>query len=226
MVEKLIICERCKGEGSVRKYIINDSLDCILEIISAVTSTLLFFPIYSMFYGIIGCLLGPVYFILLKNALPFYIFGNIFYLLGGICICYVIYFLFFKGKKVKIIITYIISIAMTIINIIIGSLLFKKKSFLYILINLFYSSIQGGAIGLVSAYLYYSKDLLEEGNNRVKCPLCEGNKYISKNQHEKYKRCNYCSKNKGYENCGDGFILQIRKFCKNCKGLGYIQDNK
>ena len=222
MVEKIIKCERCKGEGSVRKFIINEYLDCILEIITAITSTLLFFPIYSLFYGIIGCLLGPVYFILLKNALSFYIFGIIFYLFGGISICYVIYFLFFKEKKVKEIIIYIASITMIIINIVIGSLLFKKKGFIYLLINLFYSSIQGGAIGLVSTYLYYGKDLLEEGNNRVKCPLCEGNKYISVNQFEKFKRCKYCSKNCGYENTGEGFILKRKKFCKYCKGLGYI----
>jgi len=222
MVEKIIKCERCKGEGSVRKYIINEYLDCILEILTAITSTLLFFPIYSLFYGIIGCILGPIYFILLKNALPFYIFGTIFYLFGGTCICYVIYFLFFKEKNIKIIIIYIISITLTIINIITGSFLFKKKGLIYILINLFFFSIQGGAIGLVSTYLYYSKDLLEEGNNRTKCPLCEGNKYISNNQFEKFKRCKYCSKNCGYENNGDGFILKRRKFCKNCKGLGYI----
>ena len=221
MVEKIIKCERCKGEGNFKKFIINEYLDNIFEILTAITSTFLFFPIYSLFYGIIGCLLGPVYFILLKNALPFYFFGIIFYLFGGICICFIIYFLFFKEKKNKIIIIYIISFIMTIINIKIGSLLFKKKGLICLLFNLFYCSVQGGAIGLVSAYLYYIKVLLNEANNRIKCPLCEGNKYISINQFEKFKRCKYCSKNCGYENIGDGFILKRRKFCKHCKGLGY-----
>ena len=227
MVEKLNKCERCKGEGSVRKYIINDYLDCIIEIISAFISSLLYFPLYCTFYGIIGSILGPIYFILLKTCLPFYIFGNIFNVLGGICIAYTIYTIFLKDKYKNLNIVFIIIfVCMGLINAIICFYLYKKKGVLNFLLNLCYISIQGGAIGLVGSYLFYKKEMLEEGNNRIKCPLCNGNKYISKNQFEKLVRCNLCNKNLGYENPKNNeFFFHKRFFCKKCSGKGYIFKN-
>ena len=223
MVEKLIVCQRCKGKGDIRKYIINDYLDCIFEIINAFISSLLYFPIYCTFYGIMGCLISPIYFIVLKTALPFYIFGNIFYFLGGLSISYTIYTIFFKNNIKSNIITFIISIFICIINLVIGIFLFKKKGVVYILINFIYSAINGGAIGLVCSYLFYRKDMLEESNNRVKCPLCSGKKYFSKVMHEKLERCKNCSKNCGYENPKkNDFFLHKRYFCKICNGRGYF----
>ncbi len=226
MVEKLIKCQRCKGEGIVRKYIINNYLDCILEIINAFISSLLYFPLYCTFYGIIGCFLGPIYFILLKTALSYFIFGNIFYFFGGLCICYVIYTIFFKNIKNHIII-YAISSFITIINTIIGYYLYIRKEKIFILIILLYSSINGGAIGLVCSYFFFKKEMLEESNNRVKCPLCSGNKFLNKEQIEQLKRCKNCSKNCGYENPDDkNFFFHKKYFCKNCKGKGFfIKDN-
>ena len=225
MVEKLIKCQRCKGLGNVRKYIINDYLDCILEIINAFISSLLYFPIYCTFYGIVGCFIGPIFFILLKTALPFYIFGNIFYFFGGLSIFYTIYTIFLKNIKSNIII-YIVSIFISIINLVMGLFLYKKKGGIYLLINFIYSSINGGAIGLVSSYLFYKKDMLEENNNRVKCPLCSGKKFLSQNDSEKLERCKNCSKNCGYENPKKSdFFLHKRFFCKICNGKGYIFKN-
>lgn len=226
MVEKLIKCKRCKGEGTVRKYIINECLDCIIEVISAFLSTLLFFPQYCIFYGIFGCFLGPIYFILLKTTLPFYIFGNIFFIFGGICFWFTIYFMFFKDKKINIILIYIISIIICIINLILGNYLFYKKGGFFVLINMLCASVQGGAIGLVCSYKYFSKEMLEEGNNRIKCPLCGGNKHFSKYQIEKMERCKFCTKNCGYENPVENIIFQKRQFCKKCNGKGYFfKDN-
>ena len=226
MVVKLFKCERCKGEGNVRKYIINDCLDCIFEIINAFISSLLYFPLYCIFYGIIGLLLGPIYFILLKKALPFYFFGIIFYSFGGLCISYIIYQIIYKEKKGNIII-YLIFGIISIINLIIGIFLYNKKGGIFILINLLFNSIQGGSIGVVCSYLFYKKEMLEENDGKLKCPLCQGNKYLSKYQFEKLERCKKCIKNCGYENPKiNDFIFSRRYFCKNCNGKGYfLKDN-
>ena len=226
MVEKLIKCQRCKGEGTVRKYIINNYLDIILEIINAFISSLLYFPLYCTYFGIIGCFLGPIYYILLKTALYYFIFGNIFYICGGLCIYYIIYTIFFKNIKNHIII-YGISSLITILNDIIGYYLYVKKEKILILINLIFASINGGSIGLVGSYFFYKKEMLEESNNRVKCPLCSGNKFFNRDKNQQLERCKNCSKNCGYENPKDkDFFFHKRYFCKTCKGKGFfIKDN-
>ena len=224
MVDTLLKCQRCNGEGNVKKYIINDYLDCLLEIINSFISALLYFPLYCCFYGVIGLFLGPIYFILLKTCLPFNIFGNIFNFFGGICICYTIYNILLKDKnnnKALNIIIILIIIIISLISVIVFNYLYRKKG-IFILLYLFYSSIQGGAIGLVSSYLFYKKEMLEENNNRIKCPLCMGNKKVSKYEFEKMERCKTCSKNCGYENSkNNDFILHKRYFCKTCNGKGY-----
>ena len=226
MVQKLYQCARCKGKGNVRRYIINDCLDCIFEIINAFISSLLYFPLYCIFYGVIGLLLGPIYYIILKNALSFYFFGITFYFLGGLCISYIITHIIYKDKKGNIFI-YIIFVIISIINIIFGSYLYNKKGGIYILINLLFNSIQGGCIGIVSSYLFYKKEMLEENNGRIKCPLCEGNKFFSKDKWEKLERCKNCFLYCGYENPkNNDFFLSKKYFCKKCNGKGYFfKDN-
>ena len=230
MTKSLLKCLRCHGSGNVRKYIMNGCPEFFLEIIDAISNTILYFPIYILASSIIGTILGFFSFIILKTALPFYIFGKGFYFFGGMSMAFILYILFYKNnqlfKNIKhTIIILVLLIIFGYINIKFGSNLFVKKGFFYNLINFLYALIQGGCIGFSLAYLIFKKNMLEENNERTKCPLCEGNKFISHNKLNEIKRCSKCKINCGYENPKGISFFKKMHFCKSCKGCGYISKN-
>ena len=228
MDKNLIKCIRCDGKGRVRKYIMEGCSEYLLEIWDAVVSSTLYFPLYLCASFIMGGIFGFFHFILLKNTLPFNIFGVTFYFLGGMSSLLIIFILFFDSKilfKNKIM-ALIIILVLTIfgyMNIKLGRYLFYKKGFFNTLINLTYAFIQGGSIGFSFTFLILKKSMLDENDGRTKCPLCEGSKNISQNLFKELKKCQYCEKNCGYENPKGIPFFQKRYFCKKCKGIGYMK---
>ena len=95
---KTLKCMRCKGKGDVRKYIMTGCSEYFLEIWDVLVSSTLYFQLYLLASFIIGGILGIFYSILLKNTLPFNIFGIIFYFSGGISIPFIALILFFEYK--------------------------------------------------------------------------------------------------------------------------------
>lgn len=225
---KTLKCMRCKGKGDVRKYIMTGCSEYFLEIWDVLVSSTLYFQLYLLASFIIGGILGIFYSILLKNTLPFNIFGVIFYFSGGMSIPFIALILFFEYKtlfknRINTLTIIIMLLFLGYINVKSGRYFHFKKGVFNILINLIFSFIQGGSIGFTIVYLILRKDKLDEINGRTKCPLCEGNKYISHQQFNELKRCPICSLNCGYKNpLGSGFF-QKRYFCSNCSGIGYIK---
>ena len=69
--------------------------------------------------------------------------------------------------------------------------------------------------------------MLVENDNKVKCPLCLGNKHLDKIQFDKLERCKIFINNCGYENKKNNYFIFTKKyFCKKCNGQGYfLRDN-
>ena len=228
MDKNLIKCIRCDGKGKVRKYIMEGCSEYFLEIWDAVVSSTLYFPLYLCASFIMGGIFGFFYFILLKNTLPFNIFGVTFYFLGGMSSLLIILILFcdsniFLKNKIMALIIILISTIFGYMNIKLGRYLFYKKGFFNSLINLIYAFIQGGSIGFSSTFLILKKSMLDENDGRTKCPLCEGSKNISQKLFKELKKCQYCERNCGYENPKGIPFFQKRYFCKKCKGIGYMK---
>ena len=225
---KALKCMRCKGKGDVRKYIMTGCPEYFLEIWDVLVSTTLYFPLFLLASFIIGGILSIFYLILLKTTLPFNIFGVIFYFSGGMSIPFIALILFFEYKtifknRINTLVILIIFFFFGFINIKIGRYFLLKKGIFNAMINLIYSFIQGGSIGFSLVYLLLRKDKLDEINGRTKCPLCEGNKFISHEKVNKLKRCEFCSFNCGYKNPVGNGLFQKRYFCSNCSGIGYIK---
>ena len=223
-----IKCIRCQGKGYVRKYIMDGCSEYFLEFWDSITSTTLYFPMFLFASFIFGGIIGFFYFIILNNALPFKIFGEIFYFKGGVAFSFIISILLFDykklfGNKIKTIILLFIYVYFGYIGCKLGHNLFIKKGFFNLIINLIYSFIQGGIIGLSFTYLVLKKSMLDENNGKTKCPLCEGKNFIPKNLFNGMKKCQNCNINIGYENPKGISLFQKRTFCKNCKGIGYIK---
>ena len=100
MDDNLIKCIRCDGKGKVRKYIMEGCSEYLLGIWDVIVSSTLYFSLYLCASFILGGIFGFFYFILLKNALPFYIFGVFFYFFGGMSIPFVILILIFDSKMI------------------------------------------------------------------------------------------------------------------------------
>ena len=227
MTQQKLKCIRCQGRGDVRKYIMYGCSEYFLEMWDVILSSTLYFLLFLMASFIMGGILGFFYFILLKTALPFNVFGTIFYFSGGISFLYIICIIFFNYKTIfkntiNTLVVLVLMASLGYINIKIGRYLIGKKGMLSIILNLIYAFIQGGSIGFTLIFLLFKKDMLDEVNGRTKCPLCEGNKFISYQQFHELKRCQICSFNCGYTNPIDGDFFQKRYFCDNCKGIGYF----
>ena len=228
MDNNLIKCIRCDGKGKVRKYIMEGCSEYLLGIWDVIVSSTLYFSLYLCASFILGGIFGFFYFILLKNALPFYIFGVFFYFFGGMSIPFVIFILIFDSKMIfkNNIILYLLFIILTIfgfMNINFGRYLLYKKGFFNTLINLMYAFIQGGSTGVFFTFLIFKKSMLDENDGKTKCPLCEGSKNISSKLFKELKPCQSCEINRGYENPKDIPFCQKRYFCKICKGVGFIK---
>ena len=230
MTKDLLKCIRCNGKGNVRKYLMDGCPEYFLEIIDVISNSILFFPLYILASTVIGAILGFFYFIILKKTLTFSIFGKIFYFFGGISIAFILFLLFyeykllFKNKK-QIIIILFFAFIFGHINTKLGSNIYQKKGIFYTLINIIFALIQGGSIGFTFSYLIFKKNMLDENNERTKCPLCKGIKTIDNNKLNEIKRCPNCNINAGYENPKGISLFQKRLFCKSCKGMGYINKN-
>ena len=228
MTQKTIKCMRCHGKGNVRKYIMYGCSEYFLEIWDVLVTSTLYFPLYLLVSFVIGGILGFFYFILLKNTLSFNIFGVIFYFFGGMSMPFVVCIIFFDNKflfknRINSLIILILLIFCGCINIKFARYLFIKEGIFKTLLNLIYAFIQGGSIGFSLTYLILRKDKLDEMNGRTKCPLCEGNKFISLTQFNELKRCQNCTMNCGYKNPIGNGLFEKRYFCYNCKGIGYIK---
>ena len=228
MTQKKLECIRCHGKGDVRKYIMTFCSEFFLELWDVFVSSSLYFTLYLITSFIIGGILGFFYFILLKTTLPFNFFGVIFYFSGGISFVFIICIICFTYKtlfknRINLLILLILMLFFGYINIKIGRYLIGKKGIFYTIINLIYAFIQGGSIGFFFTFLILKKAYLDQINGRTKCPLCEGNKFISQKQFNELKRCENCSINCGYKNPTDDGFFQKRYFCDNCKGIGYIK---
>ena len=228
MDENLIKCIRCNGKGKVRKYILEGCSEYLLGFWDAIVSSTLYFPLYLCASFILCGIFGFFYFILLKNTLPFYIFGVIFYFFGGMSTPFVIFILLFNNKMIfkNKIILYLLFIFLTIfgyVNIKLGYYLFYKKGFFNTLINLIYAFIQGGSMGFFFTFLIFKKSMLDENDGKTKCPLCEGSKNISQKLFKELKPCQFCDINRGYENRKGIPFFQKRYFCKTCNGIGFIK---
>ena len=228
MAVKTMKCTRCKGKGDVRKYIMYGCSEYLLEIWDILVNSTLYFPLYLLASFIIGGILGFFYSILLRNILPFYIFGVTFYFFGGIsllfilCITLIDYKILFKN----IIITPIVVILLIFfgyMNVKIGRYIIFNKGGFNMIINLIYSFIQGGSVGFSFVYLLLKTNFIDEINGRTKCPLCEGSKNISITKFNEMRRCQSCDMNCGYKNPIGISLFQKRHFCDNCKGVGYIK---
>ena len=142
-----------KADRNIRKANTKSILSTFLGIFGAFFQSI-FFSLSNFYYGMIGCILGPIYFILVKAYLPYIIFGNIFYCLGGLCGICLISLIIFDKKNIGIIACFI-GIIIIIINLIIGYFLFMKKGKRYLIMNLLFASINGGTIGIFISHLFY-----------------------------------------------------------------------
>ena len=91
------ICEHCHGTGRV--YICNGLEALGIAYALALISPIIFIIIGGLFI-IIGVILAPIIFSLLKANLFFFIlFGIIIYILGGLSFYHLLYFIFENLKK-------------------------------------------------------------------------------------------------------------------------------
>ena len=144
----------------------------------------IFFSLSNFYYGMIGCILGQIYFLLIKAYLPYYIFGNIFYCLGALCGICLISLIIFDKNKIGILACFI-GVIFIIINLIIGYFLFMKKGKRYLIMNLLFASINGGSIGIFISHLFYK---FKKSEN------------ISQTQFDKLKKYNSTPINTGHGN--------------------------
>ena len=172
-----------KADRNIRKANTKSILSTFLGIFGAFFQSI-FFSLSNFYYGMIGCILGPIYFILVKAYLPYIIFGNIFYCLGGLCGVCLVSLIIFDKNKIGIIACFI-GVIIIIINIIIGYFLFIKNGKRYIIMNLLFASINGGEIGIFISHIFYK---IKKSEN------------ISETQFGKLKKYNSTPFNTGHGN--------------------------
>ena len=172
-----------KADRNIRKANTKSILSTFLGIFGAFFQSI-FFSFSNFYYGMIGCILGPIYFILVKAYLPYIIFGNIFYCLGGLCGVCLVSLIIFDKNKIGIIACFI-GVIIIIINIIIGYFLFIKNGKRYIIMNLLFASINGGEIGIFISHIFYK---IKKSEN------------ISETQFGKLKKYNSTPFNTGHGN--------------------------
>ena len=162
-----------------------------------------------------------LYSILLKFIFPFFLFGILFYFITGILVIHNIVFFCLGGpflykiqkdtwKETANIIFIILLCIFGFINIIIGKNLITKNG---LLDNIYYAGILGGNIGLfINLFEFKFRE----------CPLCKGEKIISKERYNKLQRCKICIKYCGYgkDKFAQSFSYKLG-FCKECKGKGW-----
>ena len=172
-----------KADRNIRKANTKSILSTFLGIFGAFFQSI-FFSLSNFYYGMIGCILGPIYFILVKAYLPYIIFGNIFYCLGGLCGVCLVSLIIFDKNKIGIIACFI-GVIIIIINIIIRYFLFIKNGKRYIIMNLLFASINGGEIGIFISHIFYK---IKKSEN------------ISETQFGKLKKYNSTPFNTGHGN--------------------------
>ena len=205
-------CIRCKGKGKVKIKITNSFIEIIEDILYPIISIFLFMPLFTVFYGIIAGIIGSVYFVLLKTTLSFYVFGAVFYFMGGFFLTKLISSFLFKIKESQI--TNIIYILVGFGCTYIGRYFCLNKGVLIVIGGLLYSYILGFFLG--AAYSLAFKKGEDVISQYTTCPLCDGKKVYIKTE---YKRCEKCNENCGYENSFKEGIS--RGFCGFCSGRGY-----
>ena len=218
----MLECVRCKKTGKVRKYLSGKGGCEGFEVLA-----------FLVFSVVIGSIIGVISYILLIKKLSFDYFGRIFYFFGAFSICSFIFHDSFENvlKEKEILFGNIINkppvlifiIFLSYINIKLGKRLILSDKIFVNLINIIYSILQG--IFIVFIILI----IIEVSNNtaQIKCPLCQGNKFIEERIFMKMKRCKDCSQNCGYKNDNSSNCCDCshRGFCLPCLGKGYIFEN-
>ena len=182
MEEELEICKVCSGMGKIRKE--NKFCEeCLLSIAfyCIVLPTLVFIGL------IIGLILAPIIFTILKKGLNFYFLGIILYALIGIILCYMIYSIdsinFFKrieNKKARIVLITLI----VILNIVLGLLFCKKDGIFTVLGYIHFMVLLIPFFGLLAFKLFEKS--FDDMIYFEECNLCKGKKIVSKCKYKEF----------------------------------------
>ena len=182
MEEELEICKVCSGMGKIRKE--NKFCEeCLLSIAfyCIVLPTLVFIGL------IIGLILAPIIFTILKKGLNFYFLGIILYALIGIILCYMIYSIdsinFFKSienKKNRIVLITLI----VILNIVLGLLFCKKDGIFTVLGYIHFMVLLIPFFGLLAFKLFEKS--FDDMIYFEECNLCKGKKIVSKCKYKEF----------------------------------------
>ena len=203
MIQNLIRCERCDGNGYVKIYLDDFNLTSFM----CESITLGNYMFISM---ISGGPFGIIYFILLRTKLPFFYFGIIFYFFGVFSLTILLY------DESNRCLFFILIIIFSSLNTLLGYYIYSSNNIFIIILNIIHSFILGTSI-IFNLILLYHK-IKENYLNSIKCPLCNGNKFIYENIFNEMERCEYCYKDMGYKNPN---YLTGRYFCEKCNGKGF-----
>ena len=209
----MLKCVRCNGTGKVRKNLLGE---CKCEDLQVKINILI-----SL---VIGSIIGIISYILLIKKFSFDYFGTIFYFLGALSIFSIISHdsfmdvlrekeILFKNIKESPVLLALI-LFLSFMNTKLGKCLISSDKTFINIINIIYSILQGASMLFMILIIFQILEL----KALVKCPLCEGNKFIEERIFNKMERCIRCSKDCGY---GRKECTSKRGFCKECKGKGY-----
>ena len=144
-------------------------------------------PILVLIGFIIGLILAPIIFTLLKKGLNFYFLGIILYALIGAILCYMIYSIdsinFFKKIKTIKIRKSLIALII-ILNIALGLLFCKKDGIFTVLGYIHFMALLIPFFGLLEFKLFEKS--LYDMINFEECKLCKGKKRVSKSKNEEF----------------------------------------
>jgi hypothetical protein len=211
-------CPRCKGKGNVYLYL-RAIFECDCD--KAFDGCLCFLMLFLFISAFIGGIIGIIIFYFLKTLSDTLIFKIIFYIITGFFFLYMIAIIVYGFEEPFNIWLVNIFIGLSVGNYFIGDFFCKNsESFINFLGGL-YSFLQTAGVGFCICYKIFRVDKEVKAykyyQDFTKCPLCKGNKVLSRSEFKKYEICSKCTGN-GYEKSD---LFSKRHFCKSCSGIGY-----